>query len=100
MAQILAIAYNTGTQIKGTLQYGVLAVSNSNRDYSNNYGGVTWWATPDLSQRYVICYPDPSGTHPTPFEGVFANLGFCKVASLSGVTLKGKSGNCPLSQFL
>lgn len=76
MAQILAIAYNTGTQIEGTLQYGVLAVSNSNRDYSNNYGGVTWWATPDLSQRYVICYPDPKGTHPTPIEGVTAYLGF------------------------
>lgn len=76
MAQILAIAYNTGTNIPGTLQYGVLAVSNSNRDYSNNYGGVTWWATPDLDQRYVICYPQPDGTHPTPIEGVTSYLGF------------------------
>ena len=76
MAQILAIAYNIGTNIPGTLQYGVLAVSNSNRDYSNNYGGVTWWATPDLDQRYVICYPQPDGTHPTSIEGVTSYLGF------------------------
>lgn len=76
MAQILAIAYNTGPTIQGTLQYGVLAVSNSNREYTNNYGGVQWWATPDLSQKYVICYPDPKGTHPTPIPNVTAYLGF------------------------
>ena len=39
-------AYNTGGPISGTTQYNDLAVGNIDVEYSANYGGVQWWASP------------------------------------------------------
>lgn len=77
MAQIFAIAYNPSSElITGTQQIGALAVSTYYLNYSDNYGGVQWWSTPDLDLRYVICYPVPEGDHPTSIPGVTASIGF------------------------
>ena len=42
-------AYNTGGPIDGTTQYDDLVVGNVNVDYSSDYGGVKWWASPEES---------------------------------------------------
>jgi hypothetical protein len=76
MSRILAVSYNTGSTITGTLQYGNIAVGNIAQDYSGRPGNVDWWASPDLDLRYVIGYEVPSCDHPTPIPGVTACLGF------------------------
>ena len=69
-------AYNTGTTIGGTTQFGNLAIGNSQVDYSLDYGGVKWWMGPDESLGYVIAVPVPSGTQPIPIAGTGAKVGF------------------------
>jgi hypothetical protein len=76
MPRILAIAYNTGSTITGTFQYGDIAVQNIEQDYSGRPGNVDWWGSPDLDARYVICFPVPAGDHPTAIPGVFSYIGF------------------------
>ena len=69
-------AYNpTLTPISGTIQVGTIAVGTIGENYSDNYGGVTWWMGPDESTGYVILTPVSGNTQPTEIPGVFASLG-------------------------
>jgi hypothetical protein len=54
-------AYNTGGPIDGTTQYGDLVVGNVNVDYSSDYGGVKWWASPEETTGYIIGNSRPGG---------------------------------------
>jgi len=69
-------AYNTGGPIDGTTQYGDLVVGNVNVDYSSDYGGVKWWASPEETTGYIIGNSRPGG-QPVP-SGVTgtAQVGF------------------------
>lgn len=69
-------AYNTGGPISGTTQYNDLAVGNIDVEYSANYGGVQWWASPEEVTGYIIGNSRPGG-QPSP-SGVIgtANVGF------------------------
>ena len=69
-------AYNTGGLIDGTSQYGDLVVGNVNVDYSSDYGGVKWWASPEEITGYIIGNARPGG-QPVP-SGVTgtAQVGF------------------------
>jgi len=69
-------AYNTGGPIDGTSQYGDLVVGNVNVDYSSDYGGVKWWASPEEITGYIIGNARPGG-QPVP-SGVTgtAQVGF------------------------
>jgi hypothetical protein len=58
-------AYNPGAPIDGTTQYNDLAVGNINIDYSNNYGGVQWWESPEETTGYIIGNVRQGG-QPTP----------------------------------
>jgi hypothetical protein len=54
-------AYNPGVPISGTTQYNDLAVGNVDVDYSSNYGGVQWWASPEEVTGYIIGNTRPGG---------------------------------------
>jgi hypothetical protein len=66
MATTRPFAYNTGTTISGTTQFGNLAIGNSQVDYSVDYGGVKWWMGPDEDLGYVIAHENASGNQPNP----------------------------------
>jgi len=66
MATTRPFAYNTGTTISGTIQFGNLAIGNSQVDYSLDYGGVKWWMGPDEDLGYVIAHENASGNQPNP----------------------------------
>jgi hypothetical protein len=74
-------AYNLGAPISGTTQYGDFVVGNNDIDYSNNYGGVQWWASPEESTGYIIGdarpggQPVPSGVTGTAQVGFFRSKG-------------------------
>lgn len=65
MATITPVAFYTGTTIPGTTQIGNLSVGTSAQDYgvigSNN--GITYWATPDQNNGYVIAHQDLTASH-------------------------------------
>jgi hypothetical protein len=69
-------AYNPGSPITGTDQYGDLAVGVLDEPYADNYGGVIWWEGPDEDLGYVIAVSVPDNTQPTPIDGVTASVGF------------------------
>ena len=69
MATTRPFAYNTGTTIGGTTQFGNLAIGNSQVDYSVDYGGVKWWMGPDEDLGYVIAYENSGGNQPNPIGG-------------------------------
>ena len=75
MASIVGIAYNPGTPINNTEQYGAIAVSFLDNNLSGDYGGVKWWASPDLDLRYIIAHTVPDGSQPNPL-GIPAYVGF------------------------
>lgn len=77
------IAYNTGSAISGTLQVGNLAIGTTIQDYSGEYGGVTWWMSPDEEVGYVIAAPYPDNDQPTPIPGISASVGFYQSALLT-----------------
>ena len=54
-------AYNAGSFISGTTEYGDLIVGDINVDYSSDYGGVKWWGGPNEDLRYVIGNARPGG---------------------------------------
>ena len=74
-------AYNLGAPISGTTQYGDFVVGNNDIDYSNNYGGVQWWASPEEATGYIIGgtrpggQPVPSGVTGTAQVGFFRSKG-------------------------
>lgn len=76
MATTKPFAYNTGSTITGTSQFGDIAVGTADQNYSGNFGGVPWWMGPDEDLGYVIAVPISGNTHPTPIPGVTASLGF------------------------
>ena len=69
MATTRPFAYNTGTTIDGTTQFGNLVIGNSQVDYSLDYGGVKWWMGPDEDLGYVIAHENANGNQPNPIGG-------------------------------
>lgn len=84
MATITPVAYNTGSAIIGTSQYGNLAVGDTPQDYGTQPGGVIFWATPDLDLYYVIAKSVPAGNQPNPLL-IPAYVGF-NASPISGGT--------------
>lgn len=69
-------AYNPGSPISGTTQFGTLAVGVSpNLDYPSGAGGVRWWNGTDEDLGYVIGTSVPAGDQPTP-EGNIGTVQF------------------------
>lgn len=70
MATSRPFAYNPGSILSGTEQYGTIAVGTGNNPYSENYGGLQWWEGPDEDLGYCIGTSVPSGDHPTPLGNI------------------------------
>ena len=66
MATARPFAYNPGSVLSGTQQYGTIAVGTGDNPYDNNYGGLQWWQGPDEELGYCIGTSVPSGDQPTP----------------------------------
>lgn len=65
MATITPVSFWTGSTIPGTTQIGNLSIGTSPQDYGvvgANYG-ITYWATPDQNNGYVIAHDDLSASH-------------------------------------
>jgi len=73
MPTVHLFAYNPGTPIDGTQQFGDLSVGTPTSGVTNS---PQFWGGPDEELGYVIAYPVPAGDHPTPISGVTAYLGF------------------------
>ena len=78
-----AFAYNTGSPIVGTEQFGDLAVQTTPERYDENWGGVKWWEGPDEDLGYVVAYVQTNGLHPTPVPETTAAVGFFRTTVLS-----------------
>ena len=77
MATTRPFAYNPGSTINGTTQYGQIAVGDIDTSYSSDYGDVKWWMGPDESiDGYLIAIAVPSNTQPTEIPGTSASVGF------------------------
>jgi hypothetical protein len=63
-------AYNPGSILSGTEQYGTIAVGTGDNPYSENYGGLQWWQGPDEDLGYCIGTSVPSGDQPTPLGNI------------------------------
>ena len=74
-------AYNTGSPIAGTQQLGSIAYGVPSGGYVST--GLAWWEGPDEDLGYVIAYPVPSGTQPTPDFQNNGFLGFFRSAALT-----------------
>lgn len=70
MATAHPFAYNPGSVLSGTEQYGTLAVGTGDNPYDENYGGLQWWQGPDEDLGYCIGTSVPSGDQPTPVGDV------------------------------
>ena len=75
-------AYNTGSTINGTEQYGDLSVGVDDQAYSKNIGGVTWWMGPDEEIGYIIAKPVHNQNQPNPV-GVSAGVSFSRSSNLT-----------------
>jgi uncharacterized delta-60 repeat protein len=69
--------------ISGTTQAGTLALGTTQQDYSVRPGGVTWWMGPDEDLGYIIAFPVPNNTQPTPINGVTASVKFSRSTQLT-----------------
>jgi hypothetical protein len=72
-------AYNTGSQISGTLQFGSIAVGTPT---SGVTGNPRWFNGPDEELGYVITIPVADGNQPVP-DGSFASIGFYRSTGLT-----------------
>lgn len=63
-------AYNPGSVLSNTNQYGTIAVGTGDNPYDQNYGGLQWWQGPDEDLGYCIGTSVPSGDQPTPVGDV------------------------------
>lgn len=85
MATTRPFAYNTGSVLSGTTQYGTLSVGvDRNLPYSENYGGLRWWMGPDEDLGYCIGTSEPTNTQPTQ-PGIippFGNVKFWRTDNL------------------
>ena len=71
-------AYNTGSTLSGTIQYGNLAILTGTTFPS----GVDWWNGPDEELGYVIATENTAGNQPNPID-VPAYLNFFRTSSFS-----------------
>lgn len=78
MATSRPFAYNTGSTLSGTVQYGNIAVLTGNTLPS----GVQWWNGPDEDLGYVIARQNVSGNQPNPV-GIAAYIEFFRTASFN-----------------
>lgn len=60
MPTIKPIGYSPDTLVRGTTQFGNLAVASSNQDYGASPDGVLFWATTDLDTGYNITTENPA----------------------------------------
>jgi hypothetical protein len=81
MATSRPFAYNTGTGITGTVQFGYLAVGTPTYGFAST--GLPWWNGPDEDLGYVIAESVPGNTQPTPVSGVLASVGFFRSSALT-----------------
>ena len=72
-------AYNTGSAIAGTQQFGSLAVGTPT---SGVTGNPRWWNGPDEELGYVIAQSVPENTQPAP-DGSTASIGFFRSTALT-----------------
>ena len=79
MATSRPFAYNTGSQISGTQQFGSIAVGTPT---SGVTGNPQWWNGPDEDLGYVIAQSVSGGTQPTP-DGKNASIGFFRTTALT-----------------
>lgn len=70
MATSRPFAYNPGSVLPGTEQYGTIAVGTGDNPYDQNYGGLQWWSGPDEDLGYCIGTSVPSGDQPTPLGNI------------------------------
>ena len=70
MATARPFAYNPGSILSGTQQYGTISVGTGDNPYDENYGGLQWWQGPDEELGYCIGTSVPSGDQPTPVGNV------------------------------
>lgn len=80
-------AYNSGSTISGTTQYGNIAVGTTARDYSTNPGGLQWWMGPSEDSVYLLAMPDTGMTH-TSGIGINSQLQFEKSEELTDDSFK------------
>ena len=73
-------AYNTGTTINGTRQYGSLSVGYPTTGFTNN---PQYWNGPDEELGYIIAAPVPNNSQPTPISGVTASVQFYRSSDLT-----------------
>ena len=79
MATARPFAYNPGSQISGTLQFGSVAVGTPT---SGVTGNPRWFNGPDEDLGYVIAIPVSDGNQPVP-DGSFASIGFYRSTNLT-----------------
>ena len=79
MATSRPFAYNTGSQIAGTIQVGNLAVGFP----TSGFTGMEWWNGPDEDLGYVIAQPVPDDSQPTPIPGVTGSVGFFRTSGFN-----------------
>jgi len=72
MGTARTFAYNTGSPIAGTEQFGDLAVGVPSAGYPST--GLKWWNGPDEDPGYVVGYAAPSGRMGA--DGVTGYVGF------------------------
>ena len=70
-------AYNPGGGgIIGVEIIGELAISNSERDYGADYGGIKWWGGPDEDLGYIVAKIIPPNDQPTEVPGLTGDVAF------------------------
>lgn len=74
-------AYNTGSQIAGTVQVGDLAVGFPTVGFPST--GLEWWNGPNENLGYVIAQPVPDDSQPTPVSGQTASVGFYRTSGFN-----------------
>ena len=57
-------AYNSGSQLSGTVKYGNLTVATSSQNFSGGYGGVKWFNGPDESIGWVLGFAREDNQEP------------------------------------
>lgn len=102
MATIRPFAYNIGSVLSGTTQYGTLAVGvDRNLPYSGNYGGLRWWMGPDEDLGYCIGTSVTDNDQPTE-PGIippFGNVEFWRTESFSDSEFISLSNNISGQNF-
>ena len=72
-------AYNTGSTISGTEQFGNIAVGLPTSGFEST--GLKWWNGPDQELGYVIAHQSPTGQPGA--DGDTAFLGFWRTENIN-----------------